>query len=147
MSVRCVIYPARGGIAPRLMFVAKTRNRLRSIARDLNNRPDPAGRLRHAPGLKDLLYVESGIVRVRRDTLPHLYPVTLHQKMAVFDNAVTYIGGLDLNERRIDDPTHDQPAQDTWHDLQIVTHDPRTAAKATQCLNNLPDVIDRKRLV
>ena len=145
MSARCVLHPARGGVAPRLMFAAKTRKRLHRIAQDLNNGPDPAGRLRQAPGLKNLLFVESGMVRLRQGALPHLYPVTLHQKMAVFDNAVTYIGGLDLNERRVDDPTHDQPAQDTWHDLQVVTHDPRIAVRATQYLNTLVDVIDRKR--
>ncbi|SMY09984.1 phospholipase D family protein [Flavimaricola marinus] len=144
LTVRCVMHPARGGIVPRLAFAAKTRKELSRIVKSLNDDPDPEGRLRASPGLRGLLHVINGKVCAKKWALPQLQPVTLHHKMAVFDNATTYIGGLDLNERRFDDEKHQQPAQDTWHDLQLITRDLDVAASASAYLDDLSDVIDRK---
>lgn len=143
-TVRCILHPARGGIVPRLLFAAKTRKELRRVAEALNSDPDPVGRMRLAPGLRDLLTGENGSVRMRRGALPQLHPVSLHHKMAVFDQRTTYIGGLDLNERRVDDAGHDLPAQETWYDTQLVSTDAALAKDACRFLKVLPDVIDRK---
>lgn len=145
ISVRCILHPAEGGIVPRVMFAAQTRKKLKQIAADLNASADPLVGLRFAPGLHSYLEVENGKVSLRRGALPRLHPVSLHHKMAVFDSSITYIGGLDLNERRVDDRGHDQPAQDTWHDTQVVSNDPALAQDAADFLAALPEVIDRKK--
>ncbi|WP_323035313.1 phospholipase D family protein [Pararhodobacter sp.] len=144
LTVRCVLHPASGGLVPRLMFAPKTRAKLRQIADAMNKAPDPQDQLCHAPRLHAVLKYDGTRVRMRRRALPRLNPVTLHHKMAVIDAAVTYLGGLDLNNRRIDDTDHDQAAQQTWHDLQLISHDPKVAADATDFLQRLPDIIDRK---
>ncbi|ETX15180.1 cardiolipin synthase [Roseivivax halodurans JCM 10272] len=50
---------------------------------------------------------------------PYLRPVSLHQKVAVVDGARTITGGLDVNERRWDDNDHEQPSEETWHDVSL----------------------------
>ena len=49
-----------------------------------------------------------------------LNPVTLHQKFAVADGARAVIGGIDVDERRWDDPLHARPAEQTWHDVSVA---------------------------
>lgn len=63
-------------------------------------------------------------VRLDPDRLPGLYPVSHHQKVAVIDDAVLYVGGLDLNERRWDTPRHELPAAETWSDVQLMVRGP-----------------------
>ena len=66
----------------------------------------------------------TGRVRWRAYRLPRLYPVTHHQKIAVFDGERAIIGGLDINERRWDDKTHDRRAEETWHDVSVLVDGP-----------------------
>lgn len=56
--------------------------------------------------------------------LPRLYPVTHHQKIAVFDGERSIIGGLDINERRWDEKTHERAAEETWHDVAVLVDGP-----------------------
>ncbi|MEM7565642.1 MAG: phospholipase D-like domain-containing protein [Pseudomonadota bacterium] len=56
-----------------------------------------------------------------------LWPVTHHQKLAIFDGREMIVGGLDVNERRYDDPHHDQEAEDAWHDVSVRVHGPVVA--------------------
>ncbi|MFD1342829.1 phospholipase D family protein [Litorisediminicola beolgyonensis] len=58
------------------------------------------------------------------ETRPVLRPVSIHQKCAVIDNARCLIGGLDLNERRWDDPDHTGDAEETWHDVSARVDGP-----------------------
>ena len=37
------------------------------------------------------------------------------------------IGGLDVNERRYDDITHDRPAEEAWHDVDLLVRGPVVA--------------------
>jgi len=46
-----------------------------------------------------------------------LWPATHHMKIIVADGREMVIGGLDVNERRWDEPGHDRPAEETWHDV------------------------------
>ena len=70
----------------------------------------------------------SGRVKWRSKlVLPGVHPVTHHHKVAVFDNEKVVLGGLDVNERRYDDPTHDRASIDTWHDISLTV----TGAAAT----------------
>jgi phosphatidylserine/phosphatidylglycerophosphate/cardiolipin synthase-like enzyme len=56
-----------------------------------------------------------------------LRPVTLHQKLAVIDGTRAIIGGIDVDERRWDDDTHDQRPEDTWHDVSMEVAGPVVA--------------------
>ena len=69
------------------------------------------------------------LARLRAPLWPpaHLWPVTHHQKLALFDGTRMIVGGLDLNERRYDDPAHDRPAEETWHDLSVHVRGPVVA--------------------
>jgi len=144
ITVNCFQHPAEGGFASRLIFALKTRKKLREIAREITESDHPEERLHYAPGLSDLLFIKGGKVRMRKTALPAPRPVTLHHKMAIFDDEITYIGGLDLNDRRYDDLEHDRGAQETWHDVQMVSHDPQVAMAAQEYLRTLPDVTHRK---
>ncbi|KMK66279.1 phospholipase D family protein [Puniceibacterium sp. IMCC21224] len=59
------------------------------------------------------------VQRKIKDQRPTLYPVTLHQKCAVADGRLCVIGGLDINERRFDDASHDRAPNQTWHDVSM----------------------------
>ncbi len=50
---------------------------------------------------------------------PRMWPATYHQKFVVADGAHAIVGGLDLDERRYDDPDHTRPAGQTWHDVSL----------------------------
>lgn len=138
LRVRCLLHPAQGGLLPRILFARHTRKKLREIAVDMDARARGVSPFRFAPRLRDLLVEKDGKMKLRRFVLPRIYPVTLHQKMAVVDEQVLYIGGLDLNDRRYDDRDHRQPAQDTWHDIQIILRDAATAQDALAYLRSLP---------
>lgn len=57
-----------------------------------------------------------------------LFPATHHQKVAVFDDRLLSIGGLDVNDRRYDTKRHDRPSARTWHDVQVFCTGPVVAA-------------------
>lgn len=97
------------------------------------------------PGLGDVL----------DGAMPHLYPATHHQKMAVVDDDFALIGGIDVDERRWDTPDHDRPAEHTWRDISLAIHGPKAKIVAAaaegiwnQCaLDFQADPSPRPRLV
>lgn len=103
---------------------------------------------RRAAALRDMneatrnLKVRSdGTVGVKFWSLPQLFPVVHHQKLAVIDRRVLYIGGLDLDERRYDTPAHGRSGNQTWHDVQLMIEGP-VVAEAQQHLESFQDVIE-----
>lgn len=138
LKVTCLQHPAIGGIIPRLIFAPQTRKKLHTIADDINERPDEKQRFKFIPHLREPLKTPQGDAALRPWTLPRVFPVTLHLKMAVIDGTTTYIGGLDLNDRRYDDKNHDRPAQETWHDVQLIVRDTALARDAAAFLQTLP---------
>lgn len=63
-------------------------------------------------------FVRGRVEGARRRWPPaRLWPATHHMKIIVADGREMVIGGLDVNERRYDDPAHDRPAEETWHDV------------------------------
>jgi phosphatidylserine/phosphatidylglycerophosphate/cardiolipin synthase-like enzyme len=101
-----------------------------------------AAALRDMDGAVENLRIRSdGTVGVRLLSLPRLYPVVHHQKLAVIDRRLLYIGGLDLDERRYDTPTHRRAGHETWHDVQLMIEGP-VVAEAQQHLESYRDVID-----
>ena len=69
----------------------------------------------HRPGVwRYLRQRKDGKIVWRTLRLPRLYPATFHQKLAVADGTDAVIGGLDIDERRFDDPAHQREAQETY---------------------------------
>ncbi|WP_170311923.1 phospholipase D family protein [Sulfitobacter sabulilitoris] len=126
--LRCTgkIHPASVGALPRMMLALKSRPMLREQLDTLNGmslaKRARAWRLR--PGLHPLVRERDGKLLMKRFLIPELQPVTHHQKLAVFDRKLLYIGGLDLNDRRYDTPEHNQPPAQTWHDTQVMVTGP-----------------------
>lgn len=123
-------HPARMGWLPRLLVWPLARRRLAAEAARLNALA-PARRaaaLEEMPGLAGRLRRGAG-GRLGVPLWPPcpVVPATHHQKVAVFDRRLLYVGGLDLDERRHDDPGHRRPGGETWQDLQILTDGPAVA--------------------
>ncbi|MGR3760263.1 phospholipase D family protein [Roseobacteraceae bacterium NS-SX3] len=122
-SVTASLHPARAGILPRLAFspfVLRKLNKLKPRYRRWAT-GSPAGRL-----------------------LPDLRPVSHHQKLAVIDREVLYIGGLDLNARRYDTQDHQLPAHRTWADVQLLLRGPE-AEEAAGHLDRFLDEISLRK--
>ena len=138
------LHPAHVGWAARLALWPRVDRLLRDKASRLLKLERPARQrfLQRHPHLSRFLMVEGrGNPGPRRWPLPPLSPVTHHQKAAVIDRRHLYVGGLDLNERRWDDLDHEQPAEETWHDVQLHVDDARAAEAARTHLKEFTHVI------
>jgi phosphatidylserine/phosphatidylglycerophosphate/cardiolipin synthase-like enzyme len=95
---------------------------------ELHQREHDIEALIHArPGLWRRHRIEGGHARHRPGPPPRIWPSTYHQKFAVVDDRIAILGGLDVNERRWDDPRHAQPAPQTWHDISCRLEGPAVA--------------------
>ncbi|KAA9007945.1 phospholipase D family protein [Histidinibacterium aquaticum] len=121
LTAKALMHPARTGGMARLLFWPKIMSKLKAEAKKLAKLDETAREeaLRLSPGLRPLL-TDNG-TRPRRWPPPELIPATHHQKLAVIDREWLYIGGLDLDERRYDTPTHERAPEKTWHDVQVLT--------------------------
>jgi phospholipase D1/2 len=123
VDVVAAAHPARVGKPHRLLFWPWVRRRLKEIVDELNGL-DPAlrdRRLHHLPGLeRHVERLENGTLRPKKWPPADLLPATHHQKIAVFDRRLLCVGGLDLDERRYDDPSHRRRRDKTWHDVQMM---------------------------
>jgi phosphatidylserine/phosphatidylglycerophosphate/cardiolipin synthase-like enzyme len=144
LEVVVAMHPAKMGWLPRLGLWIKARGQLQSHCDDLNAL-SPAQRKRallEMPALcPNLKWDEKGHVWPKRGNIPFLRPATHHQKMAVVDQRHLYIGGLDLNNRRLDSPEHERPAAETWHDIQVLVTDPVAAGAAHHHLVHFLDQV------
>jgi phospholipase D1/2 len=78
-------------------------------------------RLKDMPGLvRHVDRLDDGRLRAKKWPAADLLPATHHQKIAVFDRRTLCVGGLDLDERRYDDPGHHRRRDETWHDVQVM---------------------------
>jgi phosphatidylserine/phosphatidylglycerophosphate/cardiolipin synthase-like enzyme len=134
LSVRLARHPAQTGFAIRLAIWPYIQSKVHATAGWLNGL-DPASRaaaLRDMPGAaRNLRLRPDGTVKPRLWSIPQLSPVTHHQKLAVVDRRLLYIGGLDLDERRYDTPEHRRAADQTWHDVQLMMEGPVVAEAQT----------------
>jgi phospholipase D1/2 len=145
LRVRASLHPASIGNLVRLALWPQVHGtlirRIRSAARGGEDRL--ARFMARHPNLSSLMVKAGGRPRPRRWPLPQLWPVTHHQKAAAIDGRTVYLGGLDLNERRWDTPDHDRPAEETWHDVQLLLRDDPPLARAVEThLGELTDVIE-----
>jgi phospholipase D1/2 len=123
LSVVAAAHPARVGLPHRLLFWPWVWRRLRDAVDDLNafEPHERARRLLGMPGLhRHVKELEDGTLRAKMWPPADPLPVTHHQKIAVFDRSRLYVGGLDLDERRFDDPGHRRRRDETWHDIQVL---------------------------
>lgn len=122
LKLRAAMHPARVGLVPRTLLWYKTWNMLRATARQIGSLPSEEREemLRLRPGLGRHLTTRRGKLAAKVWPIPELYLATHHQKLATFDDDWLYIGGLDLDDRRYDTWRHDRPAQETWHDVQLL---------------------------
>ncbi|MEQ5869323.1 phosphatidylserine synthase [Sagittula sp. NFXS13] len=107
LEVRATMHPAKPGILPWLALLPAA----------IIKRSRRLQRMRHARLSREAVGLDSG-------SLPELHTVTHHQKLAVIDGEVLYVGGLDLNERRFDTPKHELPSNLTWSDVQLIIRGP-----------------------
>ena len=137
-------HPAQTGALVRLAIWPYAMQKLFKIKKWLNGL-NPACRtaaLRDMDRAERLLLVRpDGTVTVRLWSMPRLFPVVHHQKLAVFDRRALYIGGLDLDERRYTAPTHQRVGNHAWHDVQLMIEGP-IVAEAQQHLETFQTVID-----
>lgn len=127
LEVLPIRHEARIGQGWRYAFWMPALLRLEGERRELNELPEEERRriFFRRPGIWSYFRLNRrGRLRWRAYRLPRLYPVTHHQKIAVFDGTRAVLGGLDVNERRWDTKKHDRPAADTWHDVSVLVDGP-----------------------
>jgi phospholipase D1/2 len=141
LDISVHMHAARVGWPHRLLFMPVTRGKLRVECDRLSGleRDECEACLDTMPGFRRL-------VRWRRERLSPrawppapLVPATHHQKMAVVDGEMLYIGGLDLSPRRYDGKDHERPPEKTWHDVQMIMTGPVVQA-AQQHLDEFREV-------
>ncbi|MEY1556361.1 phospholipase D family protein [Yoonia sp. R2331] len=138
LNVTALMHPARVGWLPRVGLWPRTINEIGKQISQLHDEGiDDASLLECAP---PLVRKTRGKLVARKFPPPPLFPVSHHQKMAVFDDARLYVGGLDLNARRFDTPEHDRGAVRTWHDVQVIV-DGSIAKEARDHLLTLTDAL------
>ena len=130
-------HPARVGWAPRLVLWPKVMGQLNDTCAwidglDADRRADV---LRSAPRLRDMLEDSGTTLRPIKKQVPEMSPVTHHQKLAVIDDKILYIGGLDMDYRRIDTAEHHGAASETWHDVHALIRDTGMARSARMHLD------------
>ncbi len=143
LKVRLARHPAQTGGMIRLAIWPYIMKKLFGLVGWLNAQSPEirAAALRDMGGARQNLRIRAdGTAAVRLWSLPRLYPAVHHQKLAVIDREVLYIGGLDLNERRYDTPNHTRIGPETWHDLQLLIEGP-AVAEAQAHLETFQDVI------
>jgi phospholipase D1/2 len=127
LTVVPAMHDAAAGLAPRTLLWPMILSRLMRTTDWLRGLLPPLRQtaLRDMPGVRRLLTnAADDRPRPRLLPVPPLFPVTHHQKLAVFDGCRLYIGGLDLDERRYDTPSHRLPGHETWHDVQLMVEGP-----------------------
>ena len=137
------LHASRTGIVPRLAVLPMAWVALRRACKWLNALGDDERKvtLHDMPGLLRYVHTKGNrTVAPRYLTVPVLFPATHHQKLAVIDRRLLYIGGLDLNDRRFDTPEHDQEGKDTWQDVQLLM-DGRVVAEAQEHLETFLSVV------
>ncbi|MCF6445855.1 phospholipase D-like domain-containing protein [Nereida sp. MMG025] len=128
-----------GGVISALLW-PRSRAEVRKQAAYFNDLPDHAQRrfITEHPNLVPLLTIKDGTAQARALATGHLHPTSHHQKLAVIDDHLTYIGGLDTNDRRYDGLKHARDAAQTWHDVQLMIDNKELAATALKHLLEAP---------
>ena len=125
LTVRGSMHPARVGFLPRLLFWPGLIGKIKGTLHEIETSGTDVRRwISEVPLLRPHVRHAGKHLLARLLPIPVLVPVSHHQKFAVVDEEQLYIGGLDLNDRRWDTLDHDQPAEETWHDMQVLIRGP-----------------------
>lgn len=135
LTVETALHPARLGLLPRTALWMRSVQEIRNQLGRLTKKVDIDDLLETAPQIKHLTKRVGGHLKPRLFPPPALVPVSHHQKLAVFDEARLYIGGLDLNDRRFDTPEHLRDGPETWHDIQVLVTGKIAREARTHLLN------------
>lgn len=145
MQICPALHDARTGRYVRIMLAPAIYARINSKRHDLNAMPadERADTFQFMRGYhRYLRLARSGKIQWRpKIVLPRIFPVTHHHKVAVFDDEITILGGLDVNERRYDSPAHDRPSIETWHDVSLEMK----GAAAVQVARYIADIWNKDR--
>lgn len=130
LQVIAALHEGEFGPVARWLLWPLVWSRLQGLhAEATSSRQNPKDFRKRSPGLWRMLSRRrrSDAFEIRSWPPPRMWPVTYHQKIAVFDGAVTILGGLDVDERRFDNPDHAQPSDRTWHDVSLRSSGPIAA--------------------
>jgi phosphatidylserine/phosphatidylglycerophosphate/cardiolipin synthase-like enzyme len=122
LALQCVLHEAAlGGLASlaaqpmaRKLLRAGAVAELQALVDD-GRRAEALERFGNMPGLWGQVEIGADRVRVSRPLLPPIRPGSYHEKICVIDGEVAFVGGLDIEQKRYDTPSHD--AEDAWHDV------------------------------
>ncbi len=145
LSFTVALHDAQCGLCSRVALYPLARKKMREMV-EIWSGMTMAERSRfrmESPGLRRLSRVDRHDQLWFPQTLGQIHPATHHQKLAVFDDKMVYIGGLDLNDRRYDTHDHLRSPDQTWHDVQLMATGPVVAA-AKAHLDTFLDVVARK---
>lgn len=148
LSIIAATHPARVGRPLRLLFWPFVLKKLHALVDDLNGQSAAkrARQLESMPGLlPHVKRLADGTLRARSWPIADLIPATHHQKIAVFDRSCLCVGGLDLDERRYDDPDHSRRRDETWHDIQLMITGGPEVAEAQSHLESFLEVTNGDR--
>ena len=139
MQAHVLAHPARVGWGPRTVLWPKVIGKIAESCQRLNAlTPDyRKDALKSMPRLRGMVADREGELEPLQAQFPSMMPVTHHQKVAVMDDHVLYIGGLDLDQRRYDTKAHRLRPSQTWHDVQLIMRDPARAKAARRHLDRL----------
>lgn len=142
------LHPAKVGWLPRRALRPLVRRHLDAVAHQLDDEEPELreGILADAPGLKPCLTRSpEGKLCANARWAEAPRPVTHHQKIAVIDDRLLWVGGLDLDERRWDTKRHRRSADETWHDVQCMVQGPSVAEAKRHLETMLDSVASRHR--
>lgn len=143
LSVIPAMHPAEAGTMAQVALWPKVWQELHDVRDWLNDRPPEERRtcFTDLPGTHAWLRLDDeGRIETHSPSPPPLHTVSHHQKLAVIDGHVLYIGGLDLNPRRYDTKVHHRAAEETWHDVQILVTG-KAAGHAEAHLDTMLDAV------
>lgn len=125
MQAIAALHPHELGWLPRLAFWWPARRRLNKQVTELHDEGMSDRYIAHLyPGLRAWLNAGPFSGQEGKRWPPFsLHPLVHHEKLMIVDQKRMILGGLDVNERRYDDVTHERPADQTWHDVSLMIED------------------------
>lgn len=127
------MHPAKVGPLTALALWPAARKKLLKTCQKINCNE---WNYKNVPGVHPYLRKTENGYTPKRWARATFHPATHHQKCFVVDDELSFIGGIDVNERRYDDLEHRRTADETWHDVQVKIKDKKVSAALRRHLEN-----------
>ncbi len=120
-QIQCDLHEAKTGTLTTGIAQPVLRNKLQGILEQLSELAESEGReqalsrLAEMPGLWSMVREESGRFKIDPAWLAPLHPGSHHEKICIIDGHTVFLGGLDIDPKRLDRPDHD--SENGWHDV------------------------------